>query len=244
MSCQILFLVSDLTVATFYHFTKLDNYEDMKSEIHRVCVENKIKGTVLLAEEGINSTIAGKKENLHEFFKFLKKDPRLNRLSWQESSGGFAPFQNLKVRLKKEIVKLADKDLEFMKGIESGMYIEPEEWGDFIKKEDVKTIDIRNFYETKIGKFNNTIDPNTSNFRDFTIWFEDWIRNCKIQQTQKIAMYCTGGIRCEKSTAYVKKLGFKNVYHLKGGILEYLKKQRTKIKFGKVTALFLTTELR
>lgn len=221
------------TVATFYRFTKLENYEDMKEPIFNFCKDNGIKGTILLAEEGVNSTIAGNKENIRRFFKFLDSDPRLAGMEYKESESDFIPFQELKVRLKAEIVRLAYTELEHMKEEEHGDYINPEDWDDFIQKKDVKLIDTRNIYETIVGYFDGCEKPLITNFREFTDWIEEWIQENKISKEQKIAMYCTGGIRCEKSTALMKRLGFENVYHLKGGILNYFEKTRNKNKLWK-----------
>jgi UPF0176 protein len=217
-------------VATFYHFTRLENYEDMKEPIFNFCKDNNIKGTILLAEEGINSTISGTKEDLKKFFEFLNKDHRLCDIKYKEIESDFIPFQELKVRLKTEIVRLANSELECMNEEEHGRYIDPEKWDELIQDKDVKVIDTRNIYETKVGRFINSIDPKTTNFRDFPEWLDKWIMENKITKSQKVAMYCTGGVRCEKSTAYMKKLGFENVYHLKGGILDYFEKTGNKNK--------------
>lgn len=209
------------TVATFYRFIKLSNYYDMKDEIKAACDGLNLKGTILLAEEGINATISGTKNAIHSIFDFLNSDFRLKDLTWKESCSSYQPFSKMKVRLKKEIVNLGVNDLDISL---RGEYLEPEDWDDFTAQSDVLVIDTRNEYEIKLGRFKNAINPNTQCFRDFPKWAESLTANKDL----KVAMYCTGGIRCEKSTAYMKSLGFKNVYHLKGGILSYLEKNNNK----------------
>lgn len=221
----------DITIATFYHFAKLDNYEDMKAPLLEFCQQNQLKGTILLALEGINATMAGAKENILKFFAFLKQDERLIGINWQESEADFIPFQELKVRLKREIVRLAERELETMEGPKlelKGQALDSQEWDELLKDPEAKIIDTRNNYEILIGKFSNTVNPQTENFRDFSRWFEAWAKDNNIEKEQKIAMYCTGGVRCEKSTAYLRKLDYKNVYQLKGGILNYLKTTKNK----------------
>ena len=201
------------TIATFYRFVELENYEDMQAPLKKICLEKSIKGTILLAEEGINATIAGTHNAIEEFFSFLDSDERLANIKWQSSEATYQPFARMKVRLKLEIVRLGIDDLDMQ---EKGEYVSPEEWDDFIARDDVTLVDTRNTYEIKLGKFKNAVNPNTYNFRDFPTWAKN------LEKDKKIAMCCTGGIRCEKSTAYMKSLGFKKVYHLQGGIINYL----------------------
>lgn len=208
-------------IATFYHFVELSNYYDMKPEITIACDNAELKGTILLAEEGINATISGNRNSINSIFNFLRSDCRLESLTWRESIAQFQPFSKMKVRLKNEIVNLGIRDLDISL---KGKYINPEHWDDFISQPDVLVIDTRNEYEVKLGKFNNAINPHTMCFRDFPQWAKTFSEN----RDQKIAMYCTGGIRCEKSTAYMKNLGFSDVYHLRGGILSYLEKTDNK----------------
>ncbi|QKX01518.1 rhodanese-related sulfurtransferase [Wolbachia endosymbiont of Cruorifilaria tuberocauda] len=205
-------------IATFYQFVELSNYYDMKDAIGAVCNNVKLKGTVLLAEEGINATVSGARGAIDRVFDFLRSDYRLKDLVWKESTARFQPFSKMKVRLKREIVNLGIRDLDISF---RGKYIDPEHWDNFISQPDVLVIDIRNEYEIKLGKFKNAINPNTQYFREFPQWAKSFLKNNK---DFKIAMYCTGGVRCEKSTAYVKSIGFNDVYHLKGGILSYLEK--------------------
>lgn len=215
-------MAMEFVIATFYRFVELSNYYDIKSKLEDFCKNIGLKGTILLAEEGINSTISGTKSAIDNFFKFLDLDDRLCNLKWQKTHSSFQPFSKMKVRLKKEIVTLGINDLSPSL---KGEYVEPENWDDFISNPDVYVIDTRNKYEIKLGKFSNAINPNTQNFRDFPKWAKSWVQDKPINES-KIAMYCTGGIRCEKSTAYMKSLGFKQVYHLKGGIINYLEKKR------------------
>lgn len=216
------------TLVTFYHFVQLENYEDMRDELLSCCIEKGLKGTVLLALEGINGSVAGHDGEIRDFLDFVRRDERLRGLEWKESYTNFQPFQEMKVRLKKEIVALGCAELENMEICETGEYVEPEDWSSLIAREDVKTIDTRNLYETKLGRFKYSIDPETINFRDFQEWVRKWIEKDNVSMEQKIAMYCTGGVRCEKSTAYMKRIGFKNVYQLKGGIINYFLKTKNK----------------
>ncbi|MDR0288850.1 MAG: rhodanese-related sulfurtransferase [Rickettsiales bacterium] len=208
-------------IATFYHFVELSNYYDMKDEIKAAYDDVELRGTILLAEEGINATISGGRSAIDKTFDFLRSDYRLKDLTWKESAAEYQPFSKMKVRLKREIVNLGVNDLDISL---RGKYIDPEYWDDFISRPDVLVIDTRNEYEVKLGKFKNAINPHTQCFRELPQWAKSFSENKDL----KVAMYCTGGIRCEKSTAYIKSLGFNDVYHLKGGILSYLEKTHNK----------------
>ncbi|OWZ25534.1 oxygen-dependent tRNA uridine(34) hydroxylase TrhO [Wolbachia endosymbiont of Wuchereria bancrofti] len=208
-------------IATFYHFVKLSNYYDMKDEIKAACDNVELKGTILLAEEGINATISGERNAINKIFNFLRSDYRLKDLTWKESAAKYQPFSKMKVRLKREIVNLGVSNFDTSL---RGKYIDPDHWDDFISQPDVLVIDTRNEYEVKLGKFKNAINPYTQCFREFPQWAKSFSKNKNL----KVAMYCTGGIRCEKSTAYMKSLGFNDVYHLKGGILSYLERTHNK----------------
>ncbi|MGL9718604.1 MAG: rhodanese-related sulfurtransferase [Wolbachia sp.] len=208
-------------IATFYHFVELSNYYDMKDEIKAVCDDVGLKGTILLAEEGINATISGERNAIDKTFDFLCSDCRLKDLTWKESAAEYQPFSKMKVRLKREIINLGVSNLDISL---RGKYVDPEYWDDLISRPDVLVIDTRNEYEVKLGKFKNAINPHTQCFREFPRWAKSFSEN----KDMKVAMYCTGGIRCEKSTAYMKSLGFNDVYHLKGGILFYLEKTHNK----------------
>ncbi len=208
-------------IATFYHFVELSNYYDMKDEIKAACNNVELKGTILLAEEGVNATISGERNAIDKIFDFLRSDYRLRDLTWKESAAEYQPFSKMKVKLKREIVNLGVSNLDISL---RGKYVDPEHWDDFTSQPDVLVIDTRNEYEVKLGKFKNAINPHTQCFREFPQWTESFSESKDL----KVAMYCTGGIRCEKSTAYMKSLGFSDVYHLKGGILSYLEKTYNK----------------
>ena len=206
------------TVCTFYKFTQITNLEDLQNKIFNFLNEKKIYGTVLIASEGINGTVSGLNPVIIEMINYIKSDKRFSSFDYKLSYTNKIPFYRTKVRIKKEIVTLGKK---LNKSDFNATYLDPNEWNEFLKNEDVILIDTRNKYETSIGSFKNSIDPKTESFREFPEFVEN---NLKHQKNKKIAMFCTGGIRCEKSTAYLKSKGFKHVYHLKGGILNYLKK--------------------
>jgi UPF0176 protein len=180
--------------------------------------ELQIKGTLLLAREGINGTVAGPRRSIDWLLEYLKSDPRLADLDYKESFDETNPFYRTKVRLKKEIVTLGVEGIDPLETV--GTYVEPEQWNELIRDPETLLIDTRNDYEIGIGTFKNAINPHTETFREFPAYVENELDP---KQHRKVAMFCTGGIRCEKSTAYLKTLGFDEVYHLKGGILKYLK---------------------
>ena len=209
-----------LTVA-FYHFIKIGNKNNMQKYIYNFCIVNKIKGTILLAEEGINGTISGKEKNIRDFLIFIKNDSifsgLFSNLEHKKSWAIKSPFYKMKVRLKKEIVALGVDGISPTKKV--GTYVKPENWNDLISDPNTILIDTRNNYEFDIGTFKNAINPNTSTFRELP----DFVKNnLDPKITKKIAMFCTGGIRCEKATSLMIERGFQDVYHLKGGILKYL----------------------
>ncbi|KJV69611.1 oxygen-dependent tRNA uridine(34) hydroxylase TrhO [Candidatus Neoehrlichia procyonis] len=204
-------------IATFYRFVYLSNYYDIQPVLRDFCLYHGIKGTIILAEQGINATISGSDFAINNLFSFLDLDSRFKSIQYHKSYSKEDPFAKMKVRLKKEVVHMGITDLDCSV---NGKYISPDDWDDFISEPMVYVIDTRNNYEVKFGKFKNSINPNTSYFREFPRWAELW--SIDKAHDIHIAMYCTGGIRCEKSTAFMKNLGFKNVYHLKGGILNYL----------------------
>ena len=206
---------SPVVITAFYHFAILDNYEAMKDPLLAFCKEHELKGTFLLAHEGINCTISGTRDNIDALYDYLRADPRLKDFSYKESFADVQPFLRMKVRLKKEIVAMGVEDLDV--DTYKGTYIPPSKWDQFIADPEVIVVDTRNSYEIAVGTFEGSINPETRTFRQFPKWAEEHLHNKK----QKIAMFCTGGIRCEKSTAYLKQHGFENVYHLQGGILQY-----------------------
>jgi UPF0176 protein len=203
-------------VAAFYHFTPLSDYEEMQEILSEFCQLYELKGTILLAPEGINSTIAGSRNGIDSLLNFLRADPRLQNLEHKESYCEQMPFHRLKVRLKTEIVKLGLPEVDPNQLV--GTYVEPQDWNALISDPTVITIDTRNIYEVAIGTFKGAINPNLDIFSEFP----DYINSQNLNPQQKIAMFCTGGIRCEKASAYMMSLGFSQVYHLKGGILKYL----------------------
>ena len=207
---------NNITVATLYKFVEINDLQSLRSEIQALCKENNAKGTILLAKEGINGTISAKNKEIRSILKKLKSDKRFKKLEVKFSETNKMPFNRMKVRIKREIVTIGDDTIN--PNIISGDYVKPENWNELISDPEVIVIDTRNTYETKIGKFKNAIDPKTNSFREFPDWVKNFKKEVKNKDT-KIAMYCTGGIRCEKSTSLMKKEGFNNVFHLEGGIL-------------------------
>ncbi|HIN09613.1 MAG TPA: rhodanese-related sulfurtransferase [Phycisphaerales bacterium] len=211
--------MTEFLVATFYRFTTLEDYASMQIPIETCCRENDVKGIVLLASEGINATIAGTREGVFDVLRFLQKDPRLAGLAWKESTAKKQPFRKLRVRLKKEIVTMGVPEIN--PGRLTGTYVKPEDWNDLISDPNVIVVDTRNDYEVEIGSFKDAINPNITSFGELPKWIED---NIDVDAEPRIAMFCTGGIRCEKSTAILKEAGVNEVYQLEGGILKYLKR--------------------
>ncbi|MDJ1185392.1 rhodanese-related sulfurtransferase [Roseofilum casamattae] len=206
-----------LVVATFYQFFPFPDYAEWRSPLLTLCTDNQLKGTILLASEGINSTIAGSRDGVNTLLAYLRSDSRIDRLEYKESTADDYPFDRLKVRLKQEIVTLGQPDID--PNARVGSYVRPEDWNELISDPEVTVIDTRNDYEVEIGSFRGAKNPNTHSFRDFPDYAK---HRLKPQEHRKIAMFCTGGIRCEKATAFLLQQGFKEVYHLQGGILKYL----------------------
>lgn len=206
-------------VTAFYKFTPFPDYELTKEPLLALMKEKEIKGTIILASEGINGTICGEPANLSFFTEFLRQYNGLNDLTFKISYSDYNPFDKSKVKLRKEIVTLGVPNID-PKAIH-GTHVDPQEWNKLISDPNVLVIDTRNDYEVKLGTFKGAINPETENFRDFPDYVE---KNLSQHKDKKIAMFCTGGIRCEKSTAYLKKIGFDQVFQLNGGILNYLEK--------------------
>lgn len=204
-------------IASFYKFIPLDDYETMKFPLLDAMKAHDILGTIILAHEGINGSFAGTSDNVLGLYDYLRHDPRLADLFFRERYDDMMPFEKAKVKFRKEIVTLGVPDIDPLKS--TGTRIPPEEWNTLISDPSVLVIDTRNDYEVELGTFKNAINPHTENFRDFPAYVNTHLLDNK---DKKIAMFCTGGIRCEKSTAYLKKLGFNEVYQLDGGILNYL----------------------
>ena len=204
-------------VAAFYKFIALPDYKELQQGIQEFAIANEVMGTILLADEGINGTVSGPEEGVRSLLAFIQADERINSFEHKESWAKENPFYRMKVRLKKETVTLGVEGVSPTKQV--GEYIEPQDWNAFIQDPDVVVIDTRNDYEVAIGTFKGAIDPETTSFRELPEWVEGQDNALK---GKKIAMFCTGGIRCEKSTSYMKAQGYEDVFHLKGGILKYL----------------------
>lgn len=204
-------------VAALYKFVRLPDFETLRAPLHEVMINHEVRGTLLLAAEGVNGTIAGSREGVDAVLDFLRADPRINTLTAKESFTDENPFYRTKVKLKKEIVTMGVEDIDPNDIV--GTYVKPEDWNALISDPDVLLVDTRNDYEVQIGTFKNALNPRTESFREFPEFAKQRLDPGK---HKKVAMFCTGGIRCEKSTAFMKQQGFKEVYHLEGGILKYL----------------------
>ena len=204
-------------VATLYKFINLPDCNELQTTLLSYCQSQRIKGTILLAQEGINGTIAGSRQQIDNFLTFIRSDSRFADLEYKESYTEIPPFERLKIRLKPEIVTLGLPEVDPNEKV--GTYVEPENWNDLISNPEVIVIDTRNDYEISIGTFKGAENPQTQTFRDFP----DYVKqNLDSHKHKKVAMFCTGGIRCEKASSYLISQGFQEVYHLKGGILKYL----------------------
>ena len=201
----------------FYKFVHFPNYTSFQSKILNFCVERNIKGTILLAEEGINVAAAGTKKNIYELLNFLKTDNRFSDITHKESYSEEIPFHRMRVKLKKEIVSLGQPNIN--PSNRSGIRVDPKNWNILLADTDVVLVDARNDYEYQIGTFKNAISPKTTNFREFPAFIKEKLNTKK---NKKIAIFCTGGIRCEKASSYMLSKGFENVYQLNGGILKYM----------------------
>jgi UPF0176 protein len=210
---------SAVTVCALYKFVTLSNYVDYRDQVHTQLLDNHIKGTILLAEEGINGTISGSSTDVDSFLTWLRSDQRLQDIDYKLSYHSKQPFHRTKVKLKKEIVTMGVQGIDPNKVV--GTYVEAADWNELISDPETILIDTRNEYEYGIGSFKQAINPHTETFRQFPDYVE---ANLDPSQHKKVAMFCTGGIRCEKASAFMKEQGFEEVYHLKGGILKYLEK--------------------
>ena len=210
---------NEILVAALYKFVEIDDLLSLQSNLYEICEKNNIMGTILIANEGINGTISGKTNEINQTISLLKSDKRFTNIEIKYSSTDKQPFHRMKVRLKKEIVTIGLPEINPNKKV--GTYVKPDDWNDLISDPNVVVIDTRNKYETKIGSFQNALDPETSSFREFPDWVKKF-KSSKENANKKIAMFCTGGIRCEKASSLMKEEGFEDVYHLQGGILKYL----------------------
>lgn len=206
-----------LCVAALYRFCRLDRFEGLKAPLAAFCRSRGIKGTLLLAPEGINGTVAGSGLAIAELAAHLASVPEFAGLEIKYSTAAQMPFHRMKVRLKREIVAMGVEGID--PGASAGTYVAPADWNALIADPDTIVIDTRNDYEVRLGSFRGAVDPATKSFRAFPEWVET---HRKELEGRKVAMFCTGGIRCEKATAFVRSLGVENVFHLKGGILKYL----------------------
>ncbi|MBS1903631.1 MAG: rhodanese-related sulfurtransferase [Bacteroidetes bacterium] len=208
--------MEQITVIAFYKFVPLPDYEAMRLPLREYCNSLSLKGTILLASEGINGMLAGSRESIDTILARLRSDARLADLEHKESLHDTIPFRKMKVRLKREIVALGVESVDPLKMV--GEYVKPAEWNALISDPDVLVIDTRNAFEFAKGTFRGSLDPKTKRFRDFPKFVESELDP---SEHKKVAMFCTGGIRCEKATSYMLQKGFEKVYHLQGGILKY-----------------------
>ena len=210
-------MTTEVIVAAMYKFVSLPDYVEIHSRLLPHMVENDVKGTLLLAEEGINGTVAGSREAINSLLEFLKQDERFDGLSYKESITEEMPFMRTRVKLKKEIVTMGIPGTD--PTTLNGQRVDPKDWNELISDPEVILIDTRNDYEIGIGTFKNAISPETETFREVP----DYVKqNLDPEKHKKVAMFCTGGIRCEKSTNYLLTQGFEEVFHLNGGVLKYL----------------------
>lgn len=206
-----------IVVCAMYKFVTLENFEAIRQPLLDVMLKHDVKGTLLLAKEGINGTVASDRAGIDALLSYLQQDERLAGIVSKESFDATMPFYRTKVKLKKEIVTMGVEGIDPKQVV--GTYVKPADWNALISDPDVVLVDTRNDYEVEVGTFKGAVDPNTKTFREFPQYVKD---NMDPAKQKKVAMFCTGGIRCEKSTAYMKEQGFDEVYHLEGGILKYL----------------------
>lgn len=206
-----------IVVCALYKFAVLNDYKSLRQPLLNLMLAQQVHGTLLLAQEGINGTIAGSRAGIDAIQAWIDKDKRFDGIDYKESYVDIQPFKRTKVKLKKEIVTMGVEGIDPKRIV--GTYVDPKEWNELISNPDVLLVDTRNQYEVEIGTFKNAVNPATDTFREFPEYVRE---NLDPAKHKKVAMFCTGGIRCEKSTAYLKEQGFEEVYHLKGGILKYL----------------------
>jgi UPF0176 protein len=209
--------MAEIVVCALYKFVTLDDFQAKKQPLLDFMLARDIRGTLLLAREGINGTVAASREAIDALLDYLREDPRLAEISFKESYTDSSPFMRSRVKLKKEIVTMGVEGIDPKRVV--GTYVKPKQWNQLISEPDVLLVDTRNDYEVQVGTFKNAVNPKTDSFREFPEYVKTHLDPKK---HKKVAMFCTGGIRCEKSTAYLKEQGFEEVYHLEGGILKYL----------------------
>lgn len=204
-------------ITSFYKFVKIEDLQSLRIELLNFCNKHGIKGTIIIANEGINSTIAGDKSSINNFCTFLQGHTFLENMKFKINFSDIKPFKKMKVKIKKEIVTFNINDLDMS---QKGVYLNSKEWDKLIAKEDTIVIDTRNYYEYAMGTFKGAINPHIHHFTELANWLKGSLKEG--DKKKNIAMFCTGGIRCEKSTTFLKQLGFEKVYHLKDGIIKYL----------------------
>lgn len=209
--------MSTIVVCALYKFVTLNDYKLLRPQLQALLENAQIRGTLLLAQEGVNGTLAGSRQGIDTLKDWFAADARFQGIDYKESLTDQQPFYRTKVKLKKEIVTLGVEGIDPKQVV--GTYVEPAEWNALISDPDVLLVDTRNDYEIGLGTFKGAINPKTDSFREFPAYVQSQLDT---QKHKKVAMFCTGGIRCEKSTAYLKEQGFEEVYHLHGGILKYL----------------------
>ncbi len=209
--------MSEFIVCALYKFVYLPQYREIQRPLQAQMVNNQVKGTLLLAEEGVNGTISGSRSCIDAVLTWMETIQEFSGIAVKESLTNQLPFKRSKVKLKKEIVTMGVAGIDPKQSV--GTYVTPQHWNELINDPDVLLVDTRNQYEVAVGAFANAVNPKTTNFREFPQYVS---QHLDPSVHKKVAMYCTGGIRCEKSTAYLKKQGFEEVYHLQGGILKYL----------------------
>ncbi|MBO1530269.1 rhodanese-related sulfurtransferase [Psychrobacter sp. F1192] len=210
-------VTNNIVVAALYKFTPFAHFEQYRQPILNTMLDNEVKGTLLLANEGINGTISGSRQGIDNVLDYLRSIDAIGHFEFKESYTDTQPFYRTKVKLKKEIVTMGVEGIDPLQSV--GRYVKPSEWNALISDPEVILIDTRNDYEVQIGTFENAVNPNTDTFREFPEYVAKELDPTK---HKKVAMFCTGGIRCEKSTAFMRQQGFEEVYHLEGGILKYL----------------------
>jgi UPF0176 protein len=206
-----------IVIAALYHFARLPDPAALRPTLADLCAQQGVRGSLLLAREGVNGTIAGPRAGIDAVLAHLRGWEGFAGLEHKQSFAETMPFGRMKVKLKREIVTMGQPDVDPMARV--GRYVAPQDWNALISGPDVAVIDTRNDYEVRIGTFRGAVDPDIRTFRDFPSW---WAANAEAFRGKRIAMFCTGGIRCEKSTNYLLSQGVSDVYHLKGGILKYL----------------------
>lgn len=212
--------IPQIRVASLYQFTRIEDCRDVQRRLKIACEQGGVRGTLILAREGINGTIAGSDGAVEEVIRRIRALPGCADMAVKNSDAGEMPFHRMKVKIKNEIVTMGEPGISPLHGV--GEYVAPRDWNALISDPATIVIDTRNSYEVAVGTFKNAIDPETESFRDFPAWFRERRASLTGGEAPKIAMFCTGGIRCEKATALLKAEGIDDVYHLQGGILKYL----------------------